>query len=874
MLLRRLKLVNYGGIYNGMGLYEIEIDFSKCKNKIILIKGDNGTGKSTIENALKPLPDDNSSFISGKDASKTIEYIDEVTFTIYSITFIHEYKNSSRTTKGFFKKIINGNIIEMNPSGNITSCKDIIYEELQLDPNYITLTQLSNTKRGIADLRPADRKRYVNAILSNTDVYNNMYKKLSKKASTYKSMMSSIVSKLDSIGNIVQLQQSISAIENKISDAENMIEQYTEVMNKEKGMLHSIDKDNKISEQIERLDSAMKEYTSKKSNIESNLKKIYSKYPNLTTTEITTTYLDKMNSDLFDITNRISSLKSRAGVLLESRQVDADELQAKTTKLKSINSNESLYEIKQIKSKMSSRKKEIEDRWGSIIDLNNITIDEFMLAYDAIQNMRELSNINIIPENQINTEYLNITKQVQDIDNEIESIINDRNIIDAAEDKISILKQRPSSCNIDNCPFISDALKAKSIINNMKEHVHTLKELNLEKDLLQDKLNTIDMNKQLVSIYKSNSRILRKINLGLDTYDNCINTIKYNIGNIITTLNGIIEYVNDLEEYKKINKNLIDIESKYHSLSTQEDFISMINEDINRLQNQLDKDTEEINNINNNIQKLQQIYDEISITLQVSTSIFDYHISLNECNDAIKILNEELDENRSNIDKIQKLKSDIEKIEINISELREQLKPLKKERDTLEYKLNISNEYNKELKEYNDMYTKVDTLKYYCSPTTGIQLLFANMYLSKIMDNANNILRNLFGGVFALLPLVITETEFKIPVAVNGGINHDDITSMSSAQISLISMIISISLLSQTSTKLNIIIGDEIDAPFDSENRREFINILMQLMNLVKSSQCVLISHNSEIPMVDCDIILLKNDNDIISEGNIIWSYK
>ena len=220
MLLRRLKLVNYGGIYNGMGLYEIEIDFSKCKNKIILIKGDNGTGKSTIENALKPLPDDNSSFISGKDASKTIEYIDEVTFTIYSITFIHEYKNSSRTTKGFFKKIINGNIIEMNPSGNITSCKDIIYEELQLDPNYITLTQLSNTKRGIADLRPADRKRYVNAILSNTDVYNNMYKKLSKKASTYKSMMSSIVSKLDSIGNIVQLQQSISAIENKISDLE------------------------------------------------------------------------------------------------------------------------------------------------------------------------------------------------------------------------------------------------------------------------------------------------------------------------------------------------------------------------------------------------------------------------------------------------------------------------------------------------------------------------------------------------------------------------------------------------------------------------------------------------------------------------------
>ena len=120
----------------------------------------------------------------------------------------------------------------------------------------------------------------------------------------------------------------------------------------------------------------------------------------------------------------------------------------------------------------------------------------------------------------------------------------------------------------------------------------------------------------------------------------------------------------------------------------------------------------------------------------------------------------------------------------------------------------------------------------------------------------------------------LTVLDDKSCLKFAAGINHDDITSMSSAQIALISMIISISLLSQTSTKLNIIVGDEIDAPFDSENRREFIDILTQLMSLVKSSQCVLISHNSEIPMADCDIILLKNENDVITEGNIIWSYK
>ena len=106
MLLRRLKLVNYGGIYNGMGLYEINIDFTKCKNRIILIKGDNGSGKSTIESALKPLPDDNMSFIMGKDALKEIEYFDEINNCVYSIKFIHECKGFSRTSKGYFYKIL------------------------------------------------------------------------------------------------------------------------------------------------------------------------------------------------------------------------------------------------------------------------------------------------------------------------------------------------------------------------------------------------------------------------------------------------------------------------------------------------------------------------------------------------------------------------------------------------------------------------------------------------------------------------------------------------------------------------------------------------------------------------------------------------
>ena len=882
MLLKRLKLINYGGIYNGMGLYEIEIDFTKCKNKIVLIKGDNGSGKSTIENALKPLPDDNTSFISDKNACKEIEYIDEITNIIYSIRYIHECKNSNRTTKGYFYKINpNGNIIDLNPSGNISSCKEMINEELELDANYITLTQLSSTKRGIADLRPAERKRYVNSILSSTDVYNTMYKTLTKKASNYKALMTSISSKIDSVGNITQLEEELKNISNKIKEANTLIEQYTEVINKEKGMLLSIDPNNELRNRIKLFTENSETYSSKKNEVNKRLNKIFSVNPNLSTVLINQEILDNLNKDITNTKYTIDTMKSKIDFMIKERESEASRLEDETAKLSSINSGMSIIEVERIKDKLYFRKNEIKKRWGGIVNLDNITQDEFLIASQSLSSILEVLNktSKIIPQNEIEENYIKILNRIDSINTEIEDVLSYRNILEMNEYKLDILNKRPSNCKDDTCPFIADALKAKTIIdqivNKRKNHNNSINDLNKEKESYEQELEIIENNRKLVNLYQSNQIILKKLELGLETYDNCISILRSNQGiMIMSTINQLIEYTNDLIEYKSINKDLNDIEIKYNSLSTQKNLIDMITASIDKLNEKIDQDTNTIEIMNHNINDLTKKYNDMNTLYVNLENIFNLRIELNECEESLRIIHEEIEKDKASIDKIEQLNSDIEKLGINISELKTQLEPLKSNQESIKYKIHISTEYTKEFQEYNNMYSKIETLKYYCSPTTGIQLLFANMYLNKIMENANNILSKLFNGIFALLPLVITENEFRIPVAVNGGINHDDITSMSSAQIALISMIISISLLSQTSTKLNIIVGDEIDAPFDSENRREFINILTQLMSLVRSSQCVLISHNSEIPMNDCDIILLKNENDIITEGNIIWSYK
>lgn len=875
MLLRRLKLVNYGGIYNGLGLDTIEIDFTKCQHKIVLIKGDNGSGKSTIEGALKPLPDDSSSFITGKTARKEIEYYDEFNNVVYIITFIHEVNGSTRKTQGYITKVVNGAPVELNPTGNITSCKDCIYEELQLDPNYITLTQLSSNKRGIADLRPADRKRYVNAILTATDVYNDMYKTLSKKASTYKGMVQSITSKIDNIGNVVQLQETLKSIEDRIAEGEAMLERHNEIMNQEKGMLNTIDPNNKLRERVEYLTNTLKEYKDNLNVEDRELRKLYNKLgeDNVVTPDM----VYDINTKINDLNSEVNTIKSKINMIMESRQSDSEELQVKTAKLQSINSSGSLSETRKLKNELTEKKRFIEDRWDNVIDLNTITSEEFASIYNIIYEMIEVAgSVNTLSPNADN-EYRECVSKIKEIDDEIDRVVATDNSIVSCEEKVTILESRPSNCTNDTCPFISDALKAKDMIEKyaqLRKNYKSIMTLNKEKELYSARMEELDKEKYLIQLYNANQRVLRSLRLNMNTYESCVNILKKSTATVLNTLNSVMEYVNDIDEYKKVSKSLDDINNRYHALSSQEDFINMITSDISNLQRQIDADIDVITKLNAQLDSDNSEIERLTAKVQIYNDILTHNKSYEELNEGIYILEQEIQTNKENIDKIQKINSDIEKLTANIAQIKEKIGPLKQDKETISYNLRLTSEYNKELSEYKSKYDKIETLRYYCSPTTGIQLLFANMYLSQILDNANRILQSLFSGTFALLPLVITESEFRIPVAVNGGLNHDDITSMSSAQISLISMIISISLLSQTSSKLNIIVGDEIDAPFDSENRREFITILYQLMSLVKASQCVLISHNSEIPMNECDVILLKCENDIINEGNIIWSYK
>ena len=61
---------------------------------------------------------------------------------------------------------------------------------------------------------------------------------------------------------------------------------------------------------------------------------------------------------------------------------------------------------------------------------------------------------------------------------------------------------------------------------------------------------------------------------------------------------------------------------------------------------------------------------------------------------------------------------------------------------------------------------------------------------------------------------------------------------------------------------------------FCFNNRIIFLNVLDQLIDILQVKQCIIISHNTEMDISNCDIIQLKlASQDNINTGNIIYKY-
>lgn len=891
-----IKLTGYIGIYNGMGLNEIEIDLSKMKHKLLIIKGANGSGKSTIEKALNPLPDSNSFFIPGVTAKKELILQDKD--IIYKIIYNHPIKNGSGdrdTTKGYVYK----NSILLNPNGNISDAKNVIFDELGLDPNFIALSALSSEDRGLADKKPSDRKRYVNNIIPSIEVYNNIHKKLSKKSNILKANMNTISAKIESTQSEEHLLQTLRSLTDRINEFKNLKDDLISKNAVLKATISQLDPNSEIQNEynllIKSLTEREKELSLLREQIKFSLQSL-----SLNENDNIVDIKSELSSRIIFLETSISQIQNNIENILIMRETESKELQKKISKLNSITNDISYSDlITQIRS-LKKKKEECEIIFNEM-GLKNATIltkDEYITGLEKMREIKlaldvfrdEFSYGRI--EDTLNHYIIgndDIDKEIQEYKNALVELERDRKELEtqfikkqAEIDLIESLNLRPSDCKIDSCPFIKEALNI--VKNNPKEQLEDLdyaifankditrdNEVWLETTLeAKDCINSINNIIKTIDGYKfifnklpcgesfTNKEIFYTKIINSDLFEEIMEVYKY------------IDYSNLIDEYNLAISTLSKLESEQKLFSSKHDIIEEIQNDIDNLENKTANLTKDLEDKHKLIKDMKLELSEINDKVVKLTTLINFMDKYNELSTKNKSESDRYDEIWKSMQDINKALIDIDHNNELINSYVNSLSGLERDRSSIEHTIKNLQEYKLELNAYTEKYDKIEIIKRYSSPLKGIQNIFMEIYMNKIIDLSNQMLMYLFEGEYVLQPFIITADEFRIPCKGNGYMN-DDISSMSTAQICMISMIVSFSLLYQSSSKYNILHLDEIDGGLDTRNRLQFTYLLNQLMDLLECEQCVMVSHNNELNTEEADIILLKNPGEQVV-GNIIWS--
>ena len=893
MRLLRLRLENYIGIYNGMGLSSIEIDFSKCIHKVLIIKGDNGTGKSTIFKALTPLADSSINFIPDKTAIKEIAY--ETDFqTILNIKYESIVKDGiRRPTKCYLNRLNpDGSIENLNPSNNITTAKEVIYDILGIDDNFITLSQLSANKKGLGGLKPSERKRYVNSIISSLAVFNNIHKMITTKSTVLKSIIDSYVTKLNQIGNIAIVEDAIKKDTLALKELDN----------KKNGLISEIAT---IKAELSRLDTSgnflndYKDLSMRKIILEKEIREL----PDIE--EYSEEKLIQYEKDMARYEANEEMLSSRAKEILDNELELSNNVTELQIKLDSLYDKDHMDDLN---SKIESTKKELEsykpffslfetykniseqdyETVKLVIEKFNSTVETIFQTYSETVRKESMNSLRT-GKNEV---ILDHTEILSGLEKQLEDLRTEKRDVEFLNNRSKDYNKIPDDCNHkSDCPFIKDIVEAKNLLKSRQSLYSLSTKINSTLDAIESAKNLAEENmmktqclyemKSILEYIQSMSKIIRKFP-GTESLDS-INTLYHNIEYGIR-LN--FESVDKYQEFKNISTIVSALEDDLHSYESAKEKLISANAEIRILQEKIDTDLKNLSTIRDSkVSVLAEIEKIRSSKLEIK-SVLDSirYAKINK--EKFEEVSEELQSITSKIDSMEKdtvaIKELTDRLNRRGAELsalqNTDLPALTKAIEENKYRIVLFEQYTRDSQEYGAKYNEIQMIKKYTS-IHGIQTVYMSVFMNSILNMTNALLTLLFRGRFTLQPFIINENEFNIPCADSEGRVREDISLMSDSQLSMISMLISFVLLRNSSNKYNIIKIDEVDDNLDNMNRIQFSILIEQIMIDLGFDQCLIISHNNELDLSNTDIVILKMESQEMidslynSGGNIVFSY-
>ena len=852
MILLKAVFINFAGLYAGMNKHRVSIDFSKCKNNIILLVGKNGSGKTTLLSNLHPFPyvesgDVRSSqdlIIKGKEGRKSLEL--EESGHVYNIDIHYLIQRDKRVTRCFIKR----DGLELNQSGLVRSYYEILQVEFGIEPNFLRIIRLGPNVSDIITMRAAERKDFISTFLTDIEVYTKLHGVIKEESNYMRSQMKSLTQQFDSIGPIETLRLEYKRHSEEVSQMSSRL-------------VRMEDESKAISEELDSLmsDSACDEAKEKWLAIKSTYK-TYHECSDVTsivdTCNSLSTEIAKYELEIQSLTDKIR----RGQEQLCEYQSKITDFSKKASLIKASDGDTDIDgTIKECKSKMK--------------ELHKSPMMAQPGIYKAISNMWEAVIASILeielPSISIYREQIHYCHE-EDIISTIENFLTDKmnSLRSKSGSNGNLLAGKvffiPTNCkSYKQCPYFTaiSSLKQGVKKSNTESEFGTYQSAwfqlaNLK--LIQQNVSTI--NDYNTEIYIGFGDIMaHMVNMDHGWFKTMHDSIEELISNSTDyqMYEELSEKVNMLEQRKAALANI-------GGLDLVEDMISSYKESHDKLQGQLADDEKSLGDI----ERLKSAAESnLEALLPTYKAIMDYMANGSEYENI-----------RSRYEEAKSVTAKRNGLAKSLATNNEAISRLTRLRDEQEmaknntfFKMQTKENLTKQISDMKSSFRNVELLREVLSSTKGIPLVFIQLYLKNIQLTANVIIRGMLNDTdIELQDFIITDKEFSIPYRING-VEVADVSYSSQGERATIVLALSFALLHQIMGRYNILLLDELDGALYKDNRRRFIQTVEAQMSSIGCKQAFVITHNDLFENYPVDIILTSDlDGDEYSKGNVIWS--
>ena len=855
MRITRLYLKNFIHIYSGMHKRVVELNLKDIDKKINIFIGKMGSGKTAILGHLQPFSsygtldsrNQEDLILSEEDGLKEIEY--EINDHYYKIQHKYTWNKSSKTHS--VKSYIQRDGIELNENGNVRSFKEIIKLEFGIEQNFLRLLRLGPNVSNLINMKSTERKSFIASLLEDADVYTTLFQKINEDYRGINSILSVMSNKLNSLSADKESEMKIelSQLTDIVSKLQEDIQKDREEISRLIGINQSISSNKSIDELLEiiKKTNEMKDHLLQEMNL---IHEKLDKTPLENIEDLSIQY-GKISAILVNLEESIISITSKYDSMESDRNKIRDYLllQKSNTQIQSLETQLQIAYQKYKEAEEGINNFQCKYSYEYLGSLQT-SIESFQFAIEELcANSEKVIHKLYYSDNTLGkwaNRQLNILRGRQV---NLKKLLN--NIQFSIEYECPLPLYRPPMCPTDNCPFI---ISHPQIIKEKNSHKCNQKIMDLKHEIDSLEIEISECEDCIYQIPKMDfvKKLWEKISIPLKNIgalnENKLITILTNLNSRChwyspDILQSTIEKLKMQDSYESLKSNYFILKNELIELKAS---IGKYNdEDLEMKDSELSKMMNELKELQikkETTMKEKERIEELLEILRDSENLKERDKKLS-------------DEYNSQLTQIDDLTHIINRMQVNLSMITDLQKSIQENSIIYNQKMSRLNQlntimqdiksttesYNEYLEERNILKTLLDAV----SSKEGIPVIMVKLFLDECKSIVNDLIADIFDDDLEILDFDLREdtNEFKIPYLING-VAVEDISSASQGQTSVISIALSFALCRKAMFDYNIMLLDEIDNSIHKRDREKFIAILSKQMNSVHSEQIFLITHN------------------------------